>query len=116
LIVRSLTLYHDVLVAAGAFSVAGEVGASRIAQWNGSSWSSLGGSGMNSYVLALSEYQGALVAGGAFRSAGDASANRVAEWDGSVWSPLGDGITGAVTVTDFYGTTVYDPKVYALAV
>jgi hypothetical protein len=53
------------IVAGGEFTTAGGLTASRIARWNGSSWSPLG-AGMNGPVHALTVMpNGDLVAGGA---------------------------------------------------
>jgi hypothetical protein len=73
--VRSLTtLPNGDLVAAGDFSTAGGVAASRIARWNGSSWAPLG-TGISSASLyglyaVTTMPNGDVVAGGYFTSAG----------------------------------------------
>lgn len=93
------------LVAGGAFTTAGGVSASRIARWNGTSWSALGagvGGSASAQVSALAVLaNGDLVAGGVFTTAGGVAASNIARWNGTAWSPLGTG-TGA--------------RVYALAV
>src|SRR5262245_7676039 len=94
--VFALTTFDDgsgtALYAGGAFI--GPVGGSRIAKWNGSSWSALG-SGLNDTVVALSVFDdgtgAALYAGGHFTTAGGSPASRIAKWDGSSWSALGSG-------------------------
>jgi hypothetical protein len=83
------------------------VSASRIARWNGTSWSALGSgiSGLPNFtsVNALTVLpNGDLVAGGQFTSAGGVSANGIARWDGTSWSALGSGMGGQY------------PSVYAL--
>ena len=69
--------------------------ASRVARWNGSSWSALG-TGANDTVVALTVFDdgggSALYAGGYFTTAGGVAANRIAKWDGSTWTPLGSGL------------------------
>ncbi len=97
------------LYASGFFTSAGGVAASRIARWDGTSWSTLG-SGANSHVLALAVFDDqsgggpALYAGGAFTSAGGVAANYIARWNGMSWSALGSGTTccvvSALTVFD----------------
>src|SRR5688500_3499794 len=47
--VRALAVYNGALIAAGDFTIAGGQPASRIARWNGLSWSALG-SGLNDWV------------------------------------------------------------------
>src|SRR6185436_6679524 len=74
--------------------------ASRIAKWDGTSWSPLG-SGMNGSVWALVEHDDgtgpALYAGGDFTTAGGVAANRIARWNGASWSALGSGVAGTTT-------------------
>jgi hypothetical protein len=111
-LVRSLALDSSGnLYAAGRFDTVGDVSASNIAKWNGSSWSALG-SGMknsrnNTGVWALlTDNTGNLYAGGYFDTAGGKAVNNIAKWDGNVWSALGSGIE---QVTD------PSPGVFALA-
>ena len=89
--------------------------ASRIARFDGTSWSGLG-SGLNGSVWALTVFDDgsgpSLYAGGAFTTAGGASANRIAKWDGTLWSALGSGVT-----TTLRALAVFDdgngPALYA---
>jgi hypothetical protein len=106
--VTALTVFNDgggpALYAGGGFTIAGGVAASRIAKWNGSSWSALGSgmSGMTGlvpafvYALTLFDDGGgaSLYAGGNFTNAGSAFANCIAKWNGSSWSALGSGMSG----------------------
>lgn len=97
------------LVAGGSFDTAGGVPASRIARWNGTAWSDVGG-GVNpggpgnwSVVYALLTLpNGDLVAGGRFATAGGTTANGIARWDGTTWSHLDSGFGGGLS-----GPTVY---------
>ncbi|HEU4420358.1 MAG TPA: hypothetical protein VFT55_15580, partial [Planctomycetota bacterium] len=67
------------LVAGGEFTAAGGVSATRIARWNGTTWSALG-SGMNSSVDALTTLSnGDLIAGGQFTVAGGVASAYVAK-------------------------------------
>ncbi|MEQ1871831.1 MAG: MBG domain-containing protein, partial [Vicinamibacterales bacterium] len=95
------------LFVGGGFDTAGGVSASRIAMWNGTSWSALG-SGFNSTANALAfDSSGTLYAGGFFSTAGGVSTGTVARWDGSSWSAAGAG-PGVVTYTlAANGTDVY---------
>jgi hypothetical protein len=83
------------LVVGGAFAVAGGVQASRIATFDGVSWSAVG-TGMDATVRALCVYNGEIIAGGDFTTAGGVAASSIAKWDGSSWHPLGLGINGVV--------------------
>jgi hypothetical protein len=85
------------LFAGGAFSIAGGVGASHIARWDGSSWTALSpGAGGLLAVLALTPYDDGsgpvLIAGGNFLAAGGVIVNEIGRWDGSSWSAFGAGI------------------------
>jgi hypothetical protein len=101
--VSALTVFDDgggaALYAGGAFTTAGGVAASRIAQWDGSSWTALV-SGMNSSVFALTAFDdgggAALYAGGLFSTAGGVAALWIAQWDGSSWTALGSGMNDSV--------------------
>src|SRR5205809_5854530 len=96
----------------GSFTMVGEVFASNIAKWNGSSWSALG-AGMNGYVYALAVSGGDLYAGGSFTTAGGSAATNIAKWDGSSWSALGSGLGGGLSGHSHFSG--YSP-VWALAV
>ncbi|MBI5652890.1 MAG: hypothetical protein HZC40_20945 [Chloroflexi bacterium] len=108
LAVRGTDLY-----AAGSFTNAGSCtsvdGCNRIAKWNGSTWSALGG-GMNNTIYALAVIGTDLYAGGTFIYAGTCMSGcaRIAKWNGSIWSALGTGISNssvyalAVSGTDLY--------------
>ncbi|MBL8733795.1 MAG: hypothetical protein JNN13_15600, partial [Planctomycetes bacterium] len=73
------------LVVAGAFANAGNVAASRVARWNGATWSALGtgiGSGLNTDVRAcVTMPNGDLIVGGSFTVAGGVAASNIARWD-----------------------------------
>ncbi|HEX6885160.1 MAG TPA: HYR domain-containing protein [Planctomycetota bacterium] len=104
--VHALAVYDDgvgpALYAGGWFTTAGGTDASRIARWDGSSWSALGsgmrGSGVVEFaaVDALTVYDDgrgpALYAGGVFTTAGGVAAKNIARWDGSSWNALGSGM------------------------
>lgn len=81
------------IFAGGTFDSAGGNPASKIAYWNGSSWSAMASGGMNATVNALAlDGTGNLYAGGQFSIAGAAYANRIAMWDGTAWTALGTGM------------------------
>jgi len=89
--VFALTVLDDgtgpALYAGGGFTTAGGVTVNRIARWNGSAWSALGGpagTGMNNAVRALAVFDNAsspaLYAGGSFTIAGGLSSSYIAAW------------------------------------
>ncbi|MBL9077862.1 MAG: hypothetical protein JNL08_10180 [Planctomycetes bacterium] len=87
------TLSNGDLVAGGQFTTAGAAGATRIARWDGASWSALapGTNGAAKVLRVLAN--GDLLVGGTGDVIGGVAAARVARWDGTVWSPLGAGIS-----------------------
>jgi len=105
--IRAVTVFNNLLIVGGDFTVAGGTLANHIAAWDGSSWSSLG-LGMNSIVYALTIYDNKLIAGGYFFTAGGTAASKIAAWDGTSWSALGSGLDYAVNAL-----TVYDNKLIA---
>jgi hypothetical protein len=93
--------------AAGDSTTAGANPASRIAKWNGSEWSPLGG-GLNAEALALAVQGGDILVGGAFTEADGQAASRIARWDGQNWTRLGLGLNSTVRAL-----AVSDGSVYA---
>ncbi|MBI1380619.1 MAG: hypothetical protein GC161_05965 [Planctomycetaceae bacterium] len=85
----------EALFVGGAFTTAGGTSKSRIAKWNGASWSAVG-AGVNDDVLAFGVFDDSsgprLYVGGEFSTAGGVSANHVARWDGATWSALAGGM------------------------
>ena len=116
--VNALCVYDDgtgaALYVGGAFTtVNGSVVASRIARWNGTTWSAVGAPapgdapGVDGPVTALAVFDDgtgqSLYLGGLFSTA-DASviASNIVEWDGAAWTALGTGTNGQVwSLTEF---------------
>lgn len=89
----------------GRFTSVDGVGASRIARWNGTSWSDVGGgvagTGVATSIMTMVTFDDgtgpALYVGGqSFTSAGGVPALRVAKWDGTQWSAVGDGFADGI--------------------
>ena len=107
--VYALAVYDDgsgaKLYAAGRFTDSGGVPLEKIARWDGTSWSDVGG-GLGGQpgdaVHALAVYDdgsGAgpmLYAGGSFSLAGGQPAPAIARWNGSTWSLAAAGANGTV--------------------
>ncbi|MBI5825074.1 MAG: DNRLRE domain-containing protein [Chloroflexi bacterium] len=96
--------------AGGYFLDAGyDANADYIAKWDGSAWSALGATPLNSYVTAIAVSGTDVYAGGWFTNAGgDANADYIAKFDGSAWSALGAVPLGnAVHAIGISGTDVY---------
>jgi trimeric autotransporter adhesin len=100
---------------AGRFTQAGGVDASRIALWNGSSWSvlknssllSANGVGSNAYALAVSGND--VYVGGGFTTAGSWNANNLARWNATSqeWYSPGNSVNGTVNAVAVAGSNVY---------
>ncbi|MCB9898735.1 MAG: hypothetical protein H6825_12090 [Planctomycetes bacterium] len=91
--------FGDDLYVGGTFTLAGALSVSRIARWNGHTWSALG-SGLNSDVNALAVHDDgsgpSLYAGGAFTTAGGSASARIARWNGGSWTAMGSGADAPV--------------------
>jgi hypothetical protein len=92
---RVLTLgsYKDRLIAGGSFVYDG---LTNVAQWDGTSWTNIGGGGPNGSVYAVVEHEGCLVIAGAMSSVSGVPASGIARWDGSAWSAMGSGVNNTV--------------------
>jgi len=108
------------LYVGGEFTNAGVIGATRVAKWNGTTWSALG-SGVGYFVSSLAVLGSDLYVGGGFRTAGGISVTNVARWNGSSWSTLGLGL-GQGALLDFdvlslavSGSDLYVGGVFSLA-
>ncbi|GEM_PF-637282 len=93
----SAVLYQDgMLYVGGYFTTLANIYVYRVARWDGSTWSGLGG-GTDYQVNALAyNAEGDLIAGGNFTNMGAVFARGAARWDGRLWHPLGSGIEGDV--------------------
>jgi hypothetical protein len=108
------------LYACGEFTTAGGVAASKIAKWDGTNWSAVGGGldGGDCTTLEVGPDH-RLYVGGTFTSAGGIAAHHLASWDGSNWLALpavdntpydlhfhtytfDDGLGGLHTISDLY--------------
>jgi len=87
--------------AGGAFGVAGDVRASRVAYWDGNEWSPLGGGitdpNLDRTVYALAVRGADVFVGGDFTSVEGVPVNCIARWNKveGKWHPLGTGLTGS---------------------
>ncbi len=67
-----------------------------VSAWDGSSWTTIAGSGASISCLHVLA-NGDLIAGGAFTSIGGVAANGIARWDGVAWHAFGSGVSGCVS-------------------
>ncbi len=92
--VNAFTIYNGDLIMGGSFRIFPSGGGAilYLAQWDGSSWSAIGG-GLNNWVYALTVWNGDLYVGGVFTTVGSPTpitANGVAYWNGA-WNGTGLG-------------------------
>lgn len=88
------------LVAGGVFTSAGGVPAIRLARWNGSAWSPIGGGVDGPFVPQVNALavlpNGDLIVAGRFATVGGNPAQNIARWNGASWSALGAGVDDEV--------------------
>jgi gliding motility-associated-like protein len=109
--VYAITLYNGGVYVAGKFTTVGGVSANRVANLNGSTFSSLGngvGNTAKNVVRSMAVYNGELYVAGYFSVADGIPVNNIAKWNGSSWSDVGGGINNAV-----YALAVSNGKLYA---
>ncbi len=111
--VGAMLVFDGKLMVGGNFTMAGEVAASRIAEWDGTNWQEVGGgvSGGSQNVTtiyAMAIYDSKLIIAGRFSTAGDISVNNIAAWDGNSWAPLGSGIDAIALSQGPLSMVVYD--------
>jgi hypothetical protein len=96
--VLAMTTYDGNLVVGGLFSQAGDVLASNIAQWDGTTWSALGSgiqvTSLQDGPFCMAVHNGSLYVGGSFLDAGGVAVRHIARWDGVSWHAVGDGVSG----------------------
>ncbi len=112
----AMIVYQGKLIVGGGFTLAGGIEVGRIAQWDGTTWSSLG-SGVTIYpgragVRALTVHGDTLYAFGTFDHAGGVPAANFAAWDGVHWSPRSFAFPQGVQLVTRYLVAGLDDKVY----
>lgn len=91
------------LYAGGGFATAGGIAAKRLARWNGTTWSAVGGgitgtAGTTCSVYSLAvDGAGGLLVGGYFTTAGTVPAQHLARWNGTTWQGFTTAAGGYVT-------------------
>jgi len=91
--VYALAMSGTNLLMGGTFAEAGGSGVSDLAEWNGSSWSSLGsGYGLNGPVTAAVICGSTLYVAGEFIVIGNTNLGSIAQWNGTTWLPVGGGL------------------------
>ncbi len=114
--IRAFFVHGGSLYAGGRFTSTGDVSASSIARWNGSTWVAVGG-GANGTVRALAVFDAgavdpcgpSLYAGGHFTTAGGSVRARVAKLCGASWTAVasGGGMSHSVEALTVHGSQLY---------
>lgn len=95
IIVRTLSVYNNELIAGGGFALQASGPPVNVAAFNGAIWRPLGGPAVRrnlSWPVELSTVHGGeLVIAGDIVSVGGVAVNRLAAWNGSTWRALGSG-------------------------
>lgn len=90
------------LIIVGAFTQVGDVSASGVARFDGTSWSAMGG-GLVGTAYAVQVYNNELYVGGDFTLADGTPAGGLVKWSGSAWIPdVGGGTDATVEVMTVY--------------
>lgn len=101
--VNALAFIGTNLCAGGVFNVSGSATLGNLAEWNGTSWSSLGGMADGEVDAILAVATNKVFIGGAFAGVDSVAASAVAQWNGTNWSPLGNGSDGTVNALALTG-------------
>lgn len=111
--VLAFATYQSNLYVGGAFKTAGGLPADYMAQWNGTSWNTVG-TGIKfsgNAVTSLTTYDSLLFATGQFDTVGTISCKCIAQWNGANWDTVGSGITNlsgqGVTASIMYNKELY---------
>ncbi|MBK7369186.1 MAG: hypothetical protein IPJ04_15175 [Candidatus Eisenbacteria bacterium] len=95
----------DLYVAGIGINQAGGTPVSNIAKWDGTSWTSIGGTTGQLYCLATDGTN--LYVGGSFSNIGGVAAENLARWNGSSWSRMWTTNNGSVEALAVRGTDLY---------
>ncbi len=102
-------------VAGNYVTLNGQTGLDHIARWDGSAYTSVGGTIGGAVPLIVLDVLSAdlgdgqtLYAAGRFLTIGDVPANNIARWDGTSWSPLGNGLTRNTGFAQGFHMTTFD--------
>jgi len=113
----SMTIYNNELCVAGGFSYAGNVPATSVARWNGTTWSDM--YGYPGYTLTshdfnllycMAVYNNELYVGGSIIDSSGMKKNGIRRWTGIKWEVVGGGIIG--NQSDVYCMAVYKNELY----
>lgn len=111
--VDDLEVISGKLYVGGSFDTVAALLCHGIAQWDGSTWSSINFPKLNGFysINSICEYGGSIYAAGNFYGnvPGDTNSN-ILRWDGSVWHSVSGGIKGSTV--DIWKMVVYKGELY----
>ncbi|MBU0586425.1 right-handed parallel beta-helix repeat-containing protein, partial [Candidatus Micrarchaeota archaeon] len=105
--VYELTEFNNKLYAGGSFSSAGGHSSSRLAQWDGTSFSTY--SGFNGIVRCSVIGTNEIYFGGMFTNTPGGASDKVVKYDGSTWTP----VSGILNGPNVISLAVYNSTLYA---
>lgn len=100
--VNALTSFNGNLIVGGAFETPGP----RVAQHNGTSYSSMG-AGFDGTVSDFAIYNGELYACGGMQNSGATPVGNIAKWTGTAWVNVGSGLSGGASDMEVYNGQLY---------
>ncbi len=102
-------------IAGNYVTLNGQAGLDHIARWDGSVYTSVGGTIGGAVPLIVLDVLSAdlgggpaLYAAGRFLTIGGVAANNIARWDGAAWAPLGNGLTRSSGFAQGFHMTTFD--------
>lgn len=109
MLAKSIEWFDSKLYIGGNFSSAGDEYIQGLAEYDGTSWSDVGGGSTTPFFLIndLLVSDNKLYAGGYFTNMGGINANHIAVWDGIAWSSLGTGLGNTVETIHSIGNNIY---------
>jgi len=100
--VNALLDYGTHLIVAGDFTEVNGNSYSRIARYNGTSWSSVNNATFNDEIYSLGIYEGLLYAGGRFETGGGVQANYLVCFYGGNWIKVGNGVEDRIYAITYW--------------
>lgn len=114
--VRALATFGDRLIAGGSFLYSERSSLTRLAAWDGTSWSRAYplGLGLDGEVRDMLVDGGRLIVAGGFKHAGDLAAGAIAAFDGENWTQFGGtGVPDASFWSGIFALTRYEGDIIA---
>jgi hypothetical protein len=110
--VNTITKFNNSIVVGGTFpNASGAANTYYLAQWNGSSWQSIGGGGLSGEVCDFTVYNDTLFIGGYFGQIGSVDHNKVAAFSNNNWISISDNGFGNFSAA----VEIFNKELYASA-